>query len=63
MQVKQLEVVEKHLEEAKGAQQLLSAIIFTVEELVEQVAQLEREQKWKWRSKEHIRKEWKQKCK
>ena len=41
LQVKQLEVAEKHLEEAKGARWLISAILFAMEELVEQVAWLE----------------------
>ena len=41
LQARQLEVVEKQLEEAKGAQRVISVIRFAVEELIEQVAQLE----------------------
>ena len=41
LQARQLEVMEKQLEEAKGAQRVISVIRFAVEELIEQVAQLE----------------------
>ena len=41
LQVRQLAVLEQHLEELKGAQRLISAIGYTLEELVERVSQLE----------------------
>ena len=41
LQVRQLAVLEQHLEELKGAQRLISMIGYTLEELVERVSQLE----------------------
>ena len=41
LQIWQLAVLEQHLEELKGAQRLISVIRYTLEELVECVAQLE----------------------
>ena len=41
LQAQQLEVLEKHLEEVKGAWQLISAIGYTLEALVEYVSRLE----------------------
>ena len=41
LQVQQLGVLEKHLEELKGAWQSISAIRYTLEELVEHMSQLE----------------------
>ena len=41
LQVQQLGVLEKHLEELKGARQSISAIGYTLEELVECVSWLE----------------------
>ena len=41
LQVRQLAVLEKHLEELKGARRSISAIGYTLEELVESVSRLE----------------------
>ena len=41
LQARHLEVMEKHLEEVKGAHQLISVIRYTLEELVECMSRLE----------------------